>query len=115
LRLLSQTPGQRRRAVLGPMRELGDHSIELHEQVGRVAQKLGLDELLVLDTEAEGAALVTGAGTLPAQQFADAEALVKYLQQTLKPGDRLLFKASHSVGLDRVVNQLRELFSAPAC
>lgn len=107
LRLLAQTPGKRRLAVLGPMRELGDYALELHYQIGQKVRELNLDELLVLDMGEEGTALIKGAAPLPSQQFATHAELVNYLQNSIQPGDRLLFKASHSVGLDRVVNSLK--------
>jgi UDP-N-acetylmuramoyl-tripeptide--D-alanyl-D-alanine ligase len=106
LQLLMQTPGQRHLAVLGPMRELGNFSLELHQQVGQRVKELALDQLLILDTGAEGTAIATGASPLPSQQFASHTDLVKYLCSNLQPGDRVLFKASHAIGLQQVVEQL---------
>jgi UDP-N-acetylmuramoyl-tripeptide--D-alanyl-D-alanine ligase len=112
LRLLASTPGQRRVAVLGPMRELGDFALDLHTQVGQLVRELDLDALLILDTEAEGTAIASGAFPLASQKFASHEALQDYLQAFVKPGDRLLFKASHSVGLNQVVEALRSALVA---
>lgn len=106
LQILAETPGTRRIAVLGPMRELGDYSVALHQEVGERVKTLALDQLLILDTEAEGAALAQGATPIPTQQFSQHQDLIEYLKQVTRPGDRLLFKASHSVGLNRVVNAL---------
>ncbi len=106
LHLLAQTGGQRRIAVLGTMKELGAHSLELHRQVGSVVQQLCLDYLLVLEGE-ETAAMTGGAAPVAAKSFSTHEALVNYLRQFLRPGDRVLFKASHSVGLDRVVEHIQ--------
>ena len=114
LKLLRQTPGQRHIAILGPMKELGDHGEDLHRQVGAQVQSLHLDHLLILDTEAEGTALAQGAGSVPTQQFESQEALTEQLLALVQRGDRLLFKASHSVGLDRVVNQFKRQWSPPA-
>lgn len=106
LHLLAQTPGERRIAVLGPMKELGDYAAELHQQVGRLVQTLNIDQLLILDQGPEGTALAAGAPAIPSQQFAEHQALMDYLDQHLQAGDRLLCKASHSVGLDRIVDHL---------
>jgi UDP-N-acetylmuramoyl-tripeptide--D-alanyl-D-alanine ligase len=106
LRLLAQTPGNRRLAVLGTMKELGDHSAALHHQVGETVRELALDALLILADEAEAAALAAGANPLPSHRFHSHEQLAAYLQQNLQPGDRILFKASRAVELDKVVNQL---------
>jgi UDP-N-acetylmuramoyl-tripeptide--D-alanyl-D-alanine ligase len=107
LKLLAQTPGTRRIAVLGPMKELGDYAEELHRKVGEQVEALKIDALYILDKGAEGTAIAQGVATVPSQQFEDHEALAEHLAQVAKPGDRLLFKASHSVGLDRVVNTLK--------
>ncbi|WP_407682436.1 UDP-N-acetylmuramoyl-tripeptide--D-alanyl-D-alanine ligase [Pseudocalidococcus azoricus] len=108
LQILAETPGTRRIAVLGPMRELGDYAVALHQEVGARVKDLQLDQLLILDTEAEGQALAQGATPIPTQQFSQHQDLIEHLKTIIGPGDRLLFKASHSVGLDRVVKALRE-------
>ncbi|MBW4553385.1 MAG: UDP-N-acetylmuramoyl-tripeptide--D-alanyl-D-alanine ligase [Aphanocapsa sp. GSE-SYN-MK-11-07L] len=107
LRLLANTPGQRRIAVLGAMKELGNYALELHQQLGQTAQQLGLDALFILDAGPEGEAIAKGALPLSAQLFDTHQALSEALQAFVQPGDRLLFKASHSVGLQQVVVSLR--------
>jgi UDP-N-acetylmuramoyl-tripeptide--D-alanyl-D-alanine ligase len=103
LKLLSQTPGDRRIAVLGTMRELGDYSVQFHQQVGEAVAELGIDELLILAEPAESEALAQGAGAVSSHQFANPEELLAYLQEQVRSGDRILFKASRAVALDRVV------------
>ncbi len=107
LHLLAQTPGKRHIAVLGAMKELGERSPEFHRQVGNTAQQLNLDALLIAVDDPEAEAIATGAASLLAECFSSQDALVKRLTELVQPGDRLLFKASRSVGLDRVVNQFR--------
>ena len=109
LQLLQETPGKRRVAVLGAMKELGERSIEFHRQVGVTARQLQLDALLVLVDDPNAAAMATGAAGIPLKCFSTPTALVEELKTFVQPGDRLLFKASHSVGLDRVVNRLRAI------
>ncbi|NJK40628.1 MAG: UDP-N-acetylmuramoyl-tripeptide--D-alanyl-D-alanine ligase [Acaryochloridaceae cyanobacterium SU_2_1] len=104
LQLLAELPGQRHIAVLGAMKELGDYSLDFHRQVGALVQSLDLDQLFILDTGPEGAALAEGARPVPTQQFADHAALIQALEQQMQRGDRILCKASHAVGLDRVVD-----------
>lgn len=106
LKLLADLPGQRHIAVLGTMKELGDHSLALHHHIGTVVKSLGIDQLLVLADPAEAQALVEGAGSVPAQTFETHDVLVKALKEMMQAGDRILFKASRSVALDRVVHQL---------
>jgi UDP-N-acetylmuramoyl-tripeptide--D-alanyl-D-alanine ligase len=113
LKLLAQTPGKRRIAVLGTMKELGDRSLEFHQQVGEYAQQLNLDALFILADLPEAEAMAKGAEGLPIVEVTDFatpnahELLAKYLQEFVESGDRILFKASHSVALDRVVEQFK--------
>lgn len=107
LKLLAQTPGTRRIAVLGPMRELGEYSEELHRKVGAQVEALPIDALYILDKGLEGTAIAQGTTSVPTQQFDTHTALIDALLEKVQVGDRLLFKASHAVGLDRVVNELK--------
>jgi UDP-N-acetylmuramoyl-tripeptide--D-alanyl-D-alanine ligase len=107
LKLLAQTPGQRRIAVLGTMKELGDYSVPFHQQVGEGAVAQGIDQLLILADPAEAAAMAQGAAAIETHQFDSHDGVIKYLRQIMRSGDRVLFKASRAVGLDRVVEALR--------
>jgi UDP-N-acetylmuramoyl-tripeptide--D-alanyl-D-alanine ligase len=107
LRLLAQTPGKRKIAVLGTMKELGEWSIAYHRQVGEQVRALNLDGLLILADQAEAEALSAGAMPLPSELFTTHAAVVDRLREIVQPGDRLLFKASRAVGLDQVVEQFR--------
>ncbi|MEL7506337.1 MAG: UDP-N-acetylmuramoyl-tripeptide--D-alanyl-D-alanine ligase [Cyanobacteria bacterium J06554_1] len=106
LRLLKEQPGQRHIAVLGTMKELGHKSVELHRTIGEAVQTLGLDQLCILADPAEAEAMSTGAGAVPTILFASHGELTDHLERSMQPGDRLLFKASRSVEMDRVVRAL---------
>lgn len=115
LHLLAETPGQRRIAVLGTMKELGEQSLELHHRVGLAVRQLRLDRLLVLADPAEQEALISGADPVPTEVFESHETLTKRLGALVQPGDRLLFKASRAMELDKVVSQVvAQLGDAPA-
>lgn len=107
LKLLVKTPGQRKIAVLGPMKELGDHAVDLHQEIGGVVAQLGIDQLLILDEGEEGTAIAHGAQPMDSIQFGNHDALIDYLQNHCQSGDRILLKASHSVGLDKIVAALK--------
>lgn len=129
LKLLVQTPAKRHIAVVGAMKELGDHSQACHQQIGVFAAQLNLDALLVLGTDLDTAEIAQGWSQAQAsdsvtpsgasvshpglKQFATVAELVTCLQTLVQPGDCLLLKASHSVGLDQVVSQLRQDLSNP--
>jgi UDP-N-acetylmuramoyl-tripeptide--D-alanyl-D-alanine ligase len=108
LQLLKETPGQRQIAVLGAMKELGERSPEFHRQVGERVKQLGIDRLFILANDPEAEEIALGAKGMTIELFNTHEALSQRLQVFLGTGDRVLFKASHSVGLDRVVEQLRQ-------
>ncbi|MDE5072608.1 MAG: UDP-N-acetylmuramoyl-tripeptide--D-alanyl-D-alanine ligase [Trichodesmium sp. St16_bin4-tuft] len=112
LNLLAETPGKRHIAVLGTMKELGDKSILFHQQVGNIVKNLNIDALFILADFEEAKAMTTGAASLQFIKVENITAddahhnLAKYLQEFLQPGDRVLFKASHSVELNKVVELL---------
>ena len=108
LRMLKATPGTRHLAVLGTMKELGSYSATLHQQVGNTVQELAIDHLLVLADEPETETMITGAAGVITECFRDRDLLEKRLRSLMTPGDRILFKASNSVGLSQVVEELRQ-------
>lgn len=106
LQMLKDTSGKRHIAVLGTMKELGEYSSQLHHQVGKKVQELGLDLLLVLADENSTQEIVKGAEGIESECFSDRETLLDKLKQIIQPGDRILCKASNSVGLNKVVEAL---------
>ncbi|HEY9735824.1 MAG TPA: UDP-N-acetylmuramoyl-tripeptide--D-alanyl-D-alanine ligase [Trichocoleus sp.] len=112
LQLLAVTPGGRRIAVLGTMKELGDRSVEFHYQVGQQVRQLGIDQFYILADPAEAAALAAGAEPLKAHVFENVDPLVEHLQGSIQSGDRLLFKASRAVALDKAVDAVVQSLQA---
>ena len=108
LDLLQETPGKRRIAVLGAMKELGERSPEFHQRVGEKVKNLGLDYLFVLTNDPDVEYLVKGAEGIETECFATHEALIERLKNFMTSGDRLLFKASNSVGLGKIVAGLNQ-------
>ncbi|MEB3121116.1 MAG: UDP-N-acetylmuramoyl-tripeptide--D-alanyl-D-alanine ligase [Snowella sp.] len=108
LDLLQETPGKRRIAVLGAMKELGERSPEFHQRVGEKVKNLGLDYLFVLTNDPDAEYLVKGAEGIETECLATHEALIERLKNFMTSGDRLLFKASNSVGLGKVVAGLNQ-------
>ncbi|MBT9310903.1 UDP-N-acetylmuramoyl-tripeptide--D-alanyl-D-alanine ligase [Leptothoe kymatousa] len=106
LKLLKAQAGQRHIAVLGTMKELGHKSVELHHTIGNLVKKLGIDQLLILADPAEAKAMAKGAGAIPSQLFNNHTELAQHLKQHMETGDRILFKASRSVEMDRVIEPL---------
>ncbi|MDY6786424.1 MAG: UDP-N-acetylmuramoyl-tripeptide--D-alanyl-D-alanine ligase [Cyanobacteriota bacterium] len=108
LHLLKETPGERHIAVLGTMKELGEQSSHLHFLVGETAKALKIDRLFVVVDDPETEAIAAGSEGIPTDCFTDREKLLQRLQEEARSGDRILFKASNSVGLSRVVEQFAQ-------
>lgn len=106
LQLLHDTPGKRHIAVLGAMKELGDRTKEFHQEVGQTVKALGIDLLLVLESDPDAQAIATGGQGIPTETFTNIPDLVTFLKEKMTGGDRLLFKASHSIGLTQAVEAL---------
>ena len=103
LELLAAQPG-RRFAVLGTMLELGDRSLELHQEVAARAVQLGLDGLVLVDGGAEGKAMAEVASSLPHLKLVSSpEDAAAPLAAWLESGDVLLLKASRGVALERLI------------
>jgi len=109
LELLAAQPG-RRFAVLGTMLELGDRSLELHQEVAARAVQLGLDGLVLVDGGEEGKAMAEVAAPLPHLQLVShPEDAAAPLAAWLNSGDVLLLKASRGVALERLIPLLPRL------
>jgi UDP-N-acetylmuramoyl-tripeptide--D-alanyl-D-alanine ligase len=88
-------------ALLGEMRELGCAARAAHLDVGRRAREV-FDRVAVVD-EGLGGLLAEAAG---GDLVADHEAAVKWVRAQAGPGDVVLVKASHGIGLHEVVRRL---------
>jgi UDP-N-acetylmuramoyl-tripeptide--D-alanyl-D-alanine ligase len=106
LELLQETPGTRHIAVLGAMKELGEFSDQLHRRVGERVKKLGIDRLFVLVDDPIAQAIAEGAIGMETDCFVTREQLIQGVREILTAGDRVLFKASNSVGLNAVVEAI---------
>ena len=105
VQMLKETPGKRHIAVLGTMKELGTYSAQLHRQVGEKVKELDIDLLLVLADEAETREMAAGATGITTECLNDRNLLAQKLKEIVATGDRILFKASNSVGLNKVVEE----------
>lgn len=106
LSVLGNRPG-RRVAVLGDMLELGTNSQAEHYRVGRIAAEKA--DLLLAYGPNSGR-VVSGAitGGMPdgrVRGFEDREELVETLCRLSKPGDVILFKGSHGMRMDLLLDE----------
>jgi UDP-N-acetylmuramoyl-tripeptide--D-alanyl-D-alanine ligase len=102
---------ERRIAVLGPMRELGEHADELHAGLAPAVLAAKVDRLILVNADMQPLEDALD-GAVPVDRAADAEEAASRLAAIVRPGDAVLVKASNSIGLAKLVEQmLRE----PAC
>jgi UDP-N-acetylmuramoyl-tripeptide--D-alanyl-D-alanine ligase len=101
LAVLRDVPAVRRLAILGAMRELGGETAALHAGLAAPIAEAGVTELALVGPEM-AALKVDGAALLP-----DAAAASGWARAMLRAGDVMLVKGSNSVGLGRVVADLR--------
>ena len=98
-------------AVLGEMRELGEHSDAEHERVGRAAAERGIDHVVAVGPGALGVARgaqAAGGGSV-VSAVPDVGAAVGLLRAETAPGDVVLVKASRASGLETVALALTEV------
>ena len=104
LNVLGNRPG-RRVAVLGDMLELGGRAQAEHYRVGRIAAEKA-DLIFVcgeLAARVRDGAITGGMPENRCMVFSDRDKLAQALIRMAKPGDVLLFKASHGIHLELVL------------
>jgi UDP-N-acetylmuramoyl-tripeptide--D-alanyl-D-alanine ligase len=108
LKSLSSEPVSGRRiAVLGPMKELGEQSAELHAALAEPVEAAGVALLILLGEETRPLEARL-AGRIAVERAADPDAAADLLMRVIRPGDAVLAKASNSVGLARLVHRVVE-------
>lgn len=99
----------RRVAVLGDMGELGDYEEACHKGVGAVAASKAIDRLICVGSRAVWIAQGAKEAGMDPDTIVEAQELSEVLGDLdiyLEPGDAVLVKASHFMGLERVVEGL---------
>ena len=97
----------RRIAVLGPMRELGEHSDALHAGLAPAVIDAHVDALVLVGEDMRPLEDALD-GRVAVIRATDADAAADALLDLLRPGDAVLVKASNSIGLARVVDRVKE-------
>ena len=101
----------RRIAVLGPMRELGEHGPALHAGLAPAILSARVDHLILIGEEMLplGEAL---SGQVHLSRTDSVDEATDILRTLVRPGDAVLVKASNSVGLSKLVESMAK---EPAC
>ncbi len=95
-------------AVLGDMKELGDGEEEAHRALGRLCVELKIDVLITVGpAAAHTAEAAKAAGLRAVTSCEEPEQAVDWVRRVGNPGDWLLVKASRSMLLEKVVDDLK--------
>ena len=110
LDVVARASALRKMAVLGEMLELGDHSLRLHAESGRVAAGSGIDRLYAVGGDgaralAEGA-IEAGMPAAAVEYFESSASAAAAVAQAVRPGDLVLVKGSRGIRTDIVVDRL---------
>lgn len=112
---LSEKSGTKSVAVLGEMKELGEYSRQLHNDVGKAVAAKGIHRLCTFGKDAENIALGAINHGFSHDRISinsdteapDATAIA--IRAFISEGDVVLFKASRAVKLERVIESLKKL------
>jgi UDP-N-acetylmuramoyl-tripeptide--D-alanyl-D-alanine ligase len=96
---------ERRIAVLGPMRELGEHSAALHAGLASAVRAARVDRLILIGDEMRPLAQAIE-GEIETTRAGSVDEATDALMRMLRPGDAVLVKASNSVGLAKLVERV---------
>ena len=100
-----ETRAKRRIAVLGPMRELGTHSDSLHAALAPEIIAAKVDRLILVGDETRALEIALE-GRVAINRAQDVDHAARILMDQLQPWDAVLVKASNSVGLAALVDQV---------
>jgi UDP-N-acetylmuramoyl-tripeptide--D-alanyl-D-alanine ligase len=105
LKMLGQTEGTRKVAILGSMRELGPDEARHHADLAQPIAEAGVGLALLVGTEMKQLAEALE-GRIDLVHVPDAAAAKAEAQKLIAPGDIILIKGSNAIGLARVVDAL---------
>ena len=95
----------RRIAVLGPMRELGEHGEALHAGLAPAIVEAHVDRLILIGDEMRPLDEALG-DRVPVDRVDSVDEATEALVRILRSGDAVLVKASNSVGLAKLVERV---------
>jgi UDP-N-acetylmuramoyl-tripeptide--D-alanyl-D-alanine ligase len=95
----------RRIAVLGPMRELGEHGAELHASLAPDVIEAKVDHLILVGEEMRPLEKALN-GAVVVDRADNVDAVTELLARLVRPGDAVLVKASNSIGLAKLVERM---------
>ena len=104
--VLKNIKGNRKIAVLGSMKELGEESYSVHSEIGKYAKENSVDVLITLG-EFSTAYKEGFSSSENYNSFKNTEEAVEFLKEFIEKDDIILVKASRSMRLEEIVKQLK--------
>ena len=104
LSLLAQERGGRSWAFLGLMHELGEASDQMHEEIGVIAQNLGIDYLAAINSKSYLKQI--NPSIVTARHFDNWKESLSLFSE-FNPGDVILVKASRAEGLEELASAIK--------
>lgn len=109
--LVSLKGNHRAILVIGDMKELGDHSNQLHHSIGSIAGSSGISKLYVTGSFADQ--VISGAlhAGMPAKNIVTGskQDIMNDLSTYLKPQDWILVKGSRAMGMEVIAEYLKKM------
>ena len=105
LKQLGRERADRRIAILGDMRELGDRSAQLHADLAEPLEAGQVDYAILVGAEMAPLADALN-GAIPYVLVSDTASAIPLIQTEMRAGDAILVKGSNGVGLSRLVAAL---------
>ena len=102
---------KRKVAVVGDMLEIGKYTAEAHEAIGRLIPDK-FDILIAVGARAKFIADAAEKGGMAKKSvycFDTADEAKLEVQKLIKKGDLILIKASRAIGLDKIVEEIRQI------
>jgi UDP-N-acetylmuramoyl-tripeptide--D-alanyl-D-alanine ligase len=99
----------RRVAIVGDMRELGEHARGHHEELGKLVARSNIDVLLTVGRFADvvcESARRTGSDRLVLHASRSVDDLSRRISTLLKPTDTVLLKGSRALRLERLIKHI---------
>ena len=106
---LRDLPAKRKIAVLGDMLEIGGFTEQAHREIGMKAAKF-CDIIFTVGDRAKfiaDSAIKKGMPKKNVRSFDTADEAKLPVQELLRQGDLVLVKASHSIGLEKIVEEIK--------
>jgi UDP-N-acetylmuramoyl-tripeptide--D-alanyl-D-alanine ligase len=111
--VLSNTEATRRVLIAGDMLELGQAAEGFHRQTGLALGRSNVDLLIGVGALGRYIAMGADRSDVEALSFESVEALSSEIIALLAPGDAVLVKGSRSMGMERLVEIIRNGFERP--